>query len=60
MFFLLPGRHAGDGGDVAQIGEALVERGAFAQVARTVLLGGHPILLEILADRLAATVTKIK
>jgi sirohydrochlorin ferrochelatase len=60
MFFLLPGRHAGDGGDVSQIGEALVERGAFAQVARTELLGGHPLVLEILADRLATTLSKIK
>lgn len=59
MFFLLPGRHAGDGGDVAQIGEVLVKRGAFKEFARTALLGGHPVLLEILADRLEATANKL-
>ena len=54
MFFLLPGRHAGDGGDVAEICEGLCERGAYQEVIRTPLLGEDPMLLEILADRLAA------
>ena len=51
MFFLLPGRHAGAGGDVAQIGAELVKRGAYSEVECTALLGRHSLLLEILADR---------
>lgn len=51
MFFLLPGRHAGAGGDVAQIGAELVQRGIYEGVESTALLGRHPLLLEILADR---------
>ena len=52
MFFLLPGRHAGKGGDVAEIAENLVQSGAFESVAVSPLLGEHPLLLEILKDRL--------
>ncbi len=52
MFFLLPGRHAGAGGDVAEIVEGLVERGEFRRVQISPLLGEHPLLLEILSDRL--------
>ncbi len=54
MFFLLPGRHAGVGGDVAEICDGLVGRGTFARVCPTPLLGEHPLLLEVLADRLWA------
>lgn len=52
MFFLLEGRHAGPGGDVAEIAEGLVKRGAYTSIKMTALLGAHPILLEILNDRL--------
>ena len=52
MFFLLPGRHAGDGGDVAEICDGLISGGAFEQIQNTPLLGEHPMLLEILEDRL--------
>lgn len=52
MFFLLPGRHAGEGGDVVEICDGLRERGAFEAVHVTPLLGEHPLLLEILEDRL--------
>ena len=52
MFFLLPGRHAGEGGDVAEICDGLVAGGAFKQIQNTPLLGEHPMLLEILEDRL--------
>ena len=54
MFFLLPGRHAGEGGDVAEICEGLCQRNAFERVLRTPLLGESPMLLEILSDRLRA------
>lgn len=52
MFFLLPGRHAGEGGDVAEIYEGLIKAGVFEQIESTPLLGEHPLLLEILEDRL--------
>jgi sirohydrochlorin ferrochelatase len=52
MFFLLPGRHAGAGGDVAQIGAELIQSGAYESVECTALLGRHPLLIEILAERL--------
>lgn len=57
MFFLLPGRHAGTGGDVAEIYEGLLERGRFKQVETTPLLGGHPGIFEILLDRLKSAVS---
>jgi sirohydrochlorin ferrochelatase len=53
MFFLLPGRHAGEGGDVAEIAENLVRSGAYTSVDSTRLLAEHPRLLDILSDRLA-------
>jgi sirohydrochlorin ferrochelatase len=52
MFFLLPGRHAGEGGDVAEICDGLMADGVFEQIQHTPLLGEHPMLLEILEDRL--------
>ena len=52
MFFLLPGRHAGEGGDVAEICDGLISEGVFEQIQNTPLLGEHPMLLEILEDRL--------
>jgi hypothetical protein len=52
MFFLLPGRHAGEGGDVAGIAEGLVERGDFGSIRISPLLGEHPLLIEIVCDRL--------
>lgn len=52
MFFLLPGRHAGDGGDVAEICERLKAARAFDQIEMTPLLGTHPGLVDLLEDRL--------
>jgi len=52
QLFLQPGRHAGPEGDIAQIcagAEVPGERRIF----RTALLGEHPLLLDILAERLA-------
>jgi hypothetical protein len=56
MFFLLPGRHAGAGGDVAEICDGLISENAFEQVQATPLMGEHPLLLDILHDRLRAVV----
>ena len=52
MFFLLPGRHAGEGGDVAEIYSELISEGYFDTIETTPLLGESPHLLEILNDRL--------
>jgi hypothetical protein len=52
MFFLLPGRHAGEGGDVVEICQDLLSRQAFSRVRTTDLIGEHPLLREILMDRL--------
>jgi len=54
MFFLLPGRHAGPGGDVAEIADGLIRRGDFQSVHVSPLLAEHPLLREILTDRLRA------
>ena len=58
MFFLLPGRHAGEGGDVAEICEGLIAEGTFEQIQSTPLLGEHPMLLEILEDRLREVISR--
>ena len=48
MFFLLPGRHAGVDGDVAQICDAMK---LSCPVHRTELMAMHPKLIEILEER---------
>jgi sirohydrochlorin ferrochelatase len=52
MFFLLPGRHAGEGGDVMEIADGLKAAGGFDSIETTPLLGEHPRLLDLLEDRL--------
>lgn len=53
--FLLPGRHAGSGGDVASIcQEAERAAGGRLRTVRAGLLADHPLLLEILHDRARA------
>ena len=50
--FLLPGRHAGAGGDVARIcREAENAAGGRLRTVRAGLLADHPLLLDILHDR---------
>ncbi|HEX2860868.1 MAG TPA: cobalamin biosynthesis protein CbiX [Lacunisphaera sp.] len=50
--FLLPGRHAGPGGDVARIcREAESASGGSLHTTMTALVGEHPLLVDILADR---------
>lgn len=52
MAFALPGRHAGEGGDVAQIVERAQEQAAAElRVHTTPLLGRHSLVLDVLADR---------
>jgi len=49
-FFLLPGRHAGPGGDLAQICKTFMDRGM--KIFRAENLGAHSFVQEILLDRI--------
>lgn len=51
MQFLLPGRHAGPNGDIARICAAARRRHPGLRVALTDLVGSHPELIALLADR---------
>jgi sirohydrochlorin ferrochelatase len=52
MLFLSPGRHAGEGGDIAGIcGEAMQKHPGLT-VHITPLVGDNPLLIDILCDRL--------
>jgi sirohydrochlorin ferrochelatase len=51
MLFLSPGRHAGPGGDIADICSAVERDHPGFRVHPSALVGGHPRLLDILAAR---------
>jgi sirohydrochlorin ferrochelatase len=51
MQFLLPGRHAGPDGDVAQICRGARTRHPELRPRLTALVGEHPLMIDILADR---------
>ena len=52
LLFSLPGRHAGEGGDIEMICESVMQRYPHLKIGISPLVGEHPLLLEILADRL--------
>ncbi|MDR2982306.1 MAG: hypothetical protein LBV12_08685 [Puniceicoccales bacterium] len=52
MQFLLPGRHAGPGGDVAAICAEAKQRHPRQSTYMTPLVAGHPALVGLLADRI--------
>ncbi|MEE9310011.1 MAG: hypothetical protein V3U64_03245, partial [Cocleimonas sp.] len=52
LLFSLPGRHAGEGGDIASICDSVMQRYPHFKVGISPLVSEHPLLLEILADRL--------
>lgn len=54
MLFLSPGRHAGPGGDVAEICRAAEKASPGLRTVMTDLVGTHPGLLPLLKDRLQA------
>jgi len=57
LLFIAPGKHAGPDGDVAQIVARV--RGETAGAVRfTPVMGTHPLLLEILADRARAALAR--
>jgi hypothetical protein len=51
MFFLLPGRHAGEGGDVDEILQGLVDDAKIENFKKTDLIASHPLIYSILEDR---------
>ena len=52
QLFLSPGRHAGEGGDLDRICSAFAGSSPSRRLVRTDLLGTHPSVVEILADRI--------
>jgi sirohydrochlorin ferrochelatase len=59
MLFLSPGRHAGPMGDVARICAEAGRRHPNVRIEMTRLLGAHPGLVELLAERLRASLPAI-
>lgn len=55
MLFFLPGRHAGPRGDVEEICDSVVKDFPQLNYRITPLISEHPLLLDILRDRLATT-----
>lgn len=51
MQFLLPGRHAGPAGDVAEICRAAEAASPGLRTVMTKLVAEHPLLIDLLADR---------
>ena len=51
MFFLMPGRHAGEGGDVETILSNLCQNQRIRSFCKTDLIASHPMIMDILADR---------
>ena len=54
QLFLAPGRHAGPNGDIVQICTPFFNKGM--KIKTTPTLGNHPLILEILAERLEEVV----
>ncbi len=54
LLFSLPGRHAGEGGDIVTICDSVMQRYPNFKIGISPLVGEHPLLLDILADRLNA------
>lgn len=52
MLFLSPGRHAGPGGDIAEICRAAEEEFPTLRTLRTGLVGDHPAIVPLLEQRL--------
>jgi sirohydrochlorin ferrochelatase len=58
QLFLLPGRHAGPGGDIAAICRRARKNSPRLRTSRTALLGNHAGLIAILADRHRAAIRR--
>lgn len=54
MLFLSPGRHAGQGGDIADICDHAIQNHPGLRVHISPLVGDNPLLIDLLFDRLQA------
>ena len=52
LLFFLPGRHAGDGGDITEICDAVMQKYPNFKIVVSPLISKHPQLLSILENRL--------
>jgi len=52
MMFFLPGRHAGNNGDVVEICEGVMHKYPGFKVAISPLIGEHPLFIKIIEQRL--------
>lgn len=52
QLFLSPGRHAGEGGDLDRICSSFANSSPSRRLVRTDLLGLHPLIIEILRERI--------
>lgn len=52
QLFLSPGRHAGEGGDLDRICSSFANSSPSRRLVRTDLLGLHPLIIEILCERI--------
>jgi len=59
QLFFLPGRHAGPGGDIEQICVKALTENPNTRIVATALVSEHPLILEILRDRLISTLKSI-
>lgn len=60
QLFFLPGRHAGPGGDIEQICVKALTENPNTRIVATALVSEHPLILEILRDRLISTLKSIQ
>lgn len=51
--FISPGRHAGPGGDIAEIVETAMDRHPHLRAVESRLISDHPLFADILYDRIA-------
>lgn len=58
MMFISPGRHAGEGGDIENICADAMTRNPGLRVRISPLVGEHPLLIDILAARLEASLER--
>ncbi len=56
MQFLLPGRHAGPGGDVLDICQQVMTKYPGLRIQITPLISEHPAFVDLLADRLGGAI----
>jgi len=60
QLFFLPGRHAGPGGDIEQICVNALNNNPEMRIVATALVSEHPLILEILRDRIVHTLKSLQ